>query len=117
MRALLRSSLVNAPSGALLLLGFQACSSPSNDAVNGSSENVGSVGQAVNAGDDITEAFNTFQAAVTTFGLDSPYNIGFGPHPALQTETLRGATGFPAKGKATLNFTNNNVSAVLDDVP
>ncbi len=115
MRALRASWFTNA---LLPLLALQACSSASDEIKNeNSGEIVATVAQAVNAGDDITDAFNTFQAEVALFGLDNPYNIGFGPHPGLQTETLRGATGFPAKGKATMNFTNNTVSAVLDDVP
>jgi cytochrome c peroxidase len=75
------------------------------------------VNQTVNAGDDLTDAFNTFQAQVNNLSLDNPYRIGFGPHPALQTETLKGATGFPAKGKAVIDFTNNAITATLDDVP
>src|SRR5690242_3874382 len=102
MRTLFGSSVINAACFALLsLVGLQAWSLASGDSGKGTGENVGSVGQAVNAGDDITAAFNTFQAAVTTFGLDSPYNIGYGAHPGLNTESLTGATGFPAKGKAT----------------
>jgi hypothetical protein len=119
MRARFRWSFINTPSLALLpLVCVTACSSTSDEATQSASpESVATVSQAVNAGDDITEAFNTFQAQVAAFGLDSPFNIGYGPHPGLQTESLKGATGFPAKGKATMDFTNNTVSAVLDDVP
>jgi len=118
MRNPIGLSFAAAPSLALLPLVLQACSSVPGESVDdGARENVATVGQAVNAGDDLTEAFNTFQAQVSTFGLDSPFQIGFGPHPGLNTESLRGSTGFPAKGKAILNFSNNTVSATLDDVP
>ncbi len=118
MRNPIGLSFAAAPSLALLPLVLQACSSVPGESVDdGARENVATVGQAVNAGDDLTEAFNTFQAQVSTFGLDSPFQIGFGPHAGLNTESLRGSTGFPAKGKAVLNFSNNTVSATLDDVP
>lgn len=104
-----------------LALGFSflpACSSDTNGAQPGAPlENVGSVSEAISAGDDLTEAFATFQAQLTAAHLDKPFKIGFGPHPALMTETLKGATGFPAKGQASLDFDTNQVTATLDDVP
>jgi cytochrome c peroxidase len=112
-------SFFHASSLALLsLVGLQACSSASDEAFDdGSRGGVTTVEQAVNAGDAITEAFNTYQLQVSTFGLDSPFHIGFGPHPGLNTESLKGATGFPAKGQAILDFSANKVTATLDDVP
>jgi cytochrome c peroxidase len=110
MRPLFELSLISAPSLALVsLLGLQACSS--------ASENISTVGQAINAGDDLTEAFNTFQAQVTAARLDTPFRIGYGPHPGLTTESLKGATGFPTKGQAALDFDTRRVTATLDDGP
>jgi hypothetical protein len=100
------------------LSGLQACSSNSDGAVDGvPAENLGSVSEAISAGDDLNDAFATFQAQVTAARLDTPFRIGFGPHPALTTESLKGATGFPAKGQASLDFATNVVTATLDDVP
>jgi cytochrome c peroxidase len=115
MKRLFGLSFIGVPSLALLpLVSLPACSSASEV---GPSENVASAHQAVNAGDDITDAFNTFQAQVSASNLDKPFRIGYGAHPALTTESLKGATGFPAKGQALLDFDANTISATLDDVP
>src|SRR5690242_2964260 len=77
-----------------------ACSSASDKGVDdGSGGNLATVHDAVNAGDDITDAFNTFKAQV---GTDKPFRIGFGPSKAFLTEFLTGASGFPIKGQATI---------------
>jgi cytochrome c peroxidase len=99
-------------------VGLQACSGASEEAQHdGSGGTVASVADAVNAGDDITDAFNTYQLQVSTSSLDKPFRIGYGAHPALQTEALKGPTGFPAKGQASLDFVNHTLTATLDDAP
>jgi hypothetical protein len=104
------TSISAAPFVLLSLLGLQACSSALSD-------DVATVAQGINAGDDLTEAFNTFQQQVTDARLDSPFRIGYGPHPGLTTESLKGASGFPTKGQAALDFENRRVTATLDDGP
>src|SRR5262249_54468858 len=92
-----------------------ACSSGSGKAVDdGTGGDLATAHDAVNAGDDITEAFNTFKAQV---GTDQPFRIGYGPSKALLTEFLTGASGFPIKGQATIDVANHRITATLDDVP
>lgn len=101
--------------GLLPVAGLQACSSgPHELSDDASAEKVGSVEQALSAGDDLSEAFNTFQAQVTASSLDNPFRIGFGAHPGLNTESLKSPAGSPAKGQAVLDFSNNTVTAKLD---
>src|SRR5689334_15733456 len=114
MRSFFRTSCLHVGSFALVpFLGALACSSASDRAADG----VASVDQAVNPGDDLVDAFATYQAQVAQSSLDKPFRIGYGPHPGLNTESLTGATGFPAKGQAILDFDANRVTATLDDVP
>ncbi len=109
-----RSSLHVVPFALVPSMVVIACSSASDRAADVAPEEVV---QAVNPGDDLVEAFATYQAQVAASSLDKPFRIGFGPHPGINTESLTGATGFPAKGQAILDFDTNHVTATLDDVP
>src|SRR4051812_48063396 len=64
MKAPFGFSSKNAAIMALLpLVGLQSCSSASSEVADAvPSEDIATVGQAISAGDDITEAFNTFKA-------------------------------------------------------
>lgn len=99
----------------LPLAGLQACSSGTGELSNGEpAEHVGIVEQALNAGDDLSEAYNTFLAQVAASRLDNPFRIGFGAHPGLNTESLKDSAGSPAKGQAVLDFSSNTLTAKFD---
>jgi hypothetical protein len=98
---------------ASLSVGLAACSAP-DEAASSSEGDVGTVSSAL-VFEGLADAIATFQTQVTTFSLDAPFRIGFGPHPGLNTENVTSG-GFPAKGEAELDFATNTVRATLDDV-
>jgi len=107
-----RSSLPSASLFAFIATAVFGCSAPSD--TGSYEETLDTVTQGL-AGQDLAEAFSTFQAQVSRFSLDAPFRIGFGPHPGLNTEAVSSG-GFPAKGEAVLDFETNTVTATLDDV-
>lgn len=93
-----------------------ACGASPGDGNRDSAETLGSTGQALTGEDGLAEGFATFKETFVNFGFDRNFSIGYAFHPGLSTEKLTGA-GHPPKGTATLNFANQSVNAVLDDVP
>jgi len=58
-----------------------------------------------------------FVDAFESLNLDAQYRIGFGYHPGLSTEKLRGASGAVTSGQAMLELNTGQVTATLNDAP
>lgn len=104
----------------LLAATFAAACSAAPDGENDSQEN-GPDSQAEQAAspnpDGLADAFNTFLNTFAPNDLDAQFRIGYGPHPGLATEKLKGPNGASARGLATLELNTGRVLASLSNVP
>jgi hypothetical protein len=64
--------------------------------------------------DGLAEAYSTFLETFVNSGLDSPYPLGFGFHPGMNTEKVLSLSGRPLNGQVQLDMNRGTVTAFLD---
>jgi hypothetical protein len=67
--------------------------------------------------DGLAQAFDGFRQDFVNFDFDARFSIGFGYHPGLSTEKVKGQSGQPLNGVATLDMNTGEVFAFMNDVP
>ncbi|HXK20096.1 MAG TPA: hypothetical protein VNG33_19930 [Polyangiaceae bacterium] len=95
------------------------CSAAPGDSEGSPEAGLGTQGDQVAPGpeDGLADAFNTFLETFTGSDFDALFRIGYGFHPGLSTEKVKGPGGGVASGQAVLDMNSGKVSATLNNVP
>lgn len=67
--------------------------------------------------DGLADAYDQFLQNFVNANFDSTFQIGFGFHPGMNTETVVGSFGGKLRGSAALDMNTGHVTGFLTDVP